>query len=169
MTNPNIPDVRGAEKENEFHSRAMAHIRGQGKPDGWFAQFDMLILHTVGAKSGQQRRNPLVYQPSEEGEFFVVASNRGEHSSSSWYYNVLAHPDQVSVEIGDDHYPVAVREVAGAERDRIYRTLADRFEMYAEYQRKTSRAIPVLGLSRTQAVDYPSLAGSIKGDRGVDL
>ncbi|WP_134085889.1 nitroreductase/quinone reductase family protein [Mycobacteroides salmoniphilum] len=134
----------------------MAHVRGQGKPDKWFAQFDMLILHTVGAKSGRQRRNPLVYQPSEEeGELFVAASNRGEPSSSSWYYNALAHPDQVSVEIGDDHYPVVVREVAGAERDRIYRTLADRFEMYAEYQRKTSRAIPVLRLSRTQA-DKPS-------------
>ncbi|SKW73371.1 nitroreductase [Mycobacteroides abscessus subsp. massiliense] len=52
------------------------------------------------------------------------------------------------MEIGDDHYPVAVRDVVGEERDRIYGLQAERFENFAEYERKTTRVIPVLGLTR---------------------
>ncbi|MEZ0363849.1 nitroreductase/quinone reductase family protein [Mycobacterium sp. pUA109] len=135
--------------DGAFHADVMAQIRDKGAVDGWLSQFDMLILHTLGAKSGQPRQNPMAYQKSEDGrEIFVFASNNGADRSSAWYYNALAHPDQVQVEIGDDRFPVAVREVIGAERVRIYRKQADTFENFAEYERKTTRVIPVLGLTR---------------------
>jgi deazaflavin-dependent oxidoreductase (nitroreductase family) len=107
----------------------------------------MLILHTVGAKSGESRQNPMAYQPGEDGgEFYVFASNNGGDHSSGWYYNALAHPGKVSVEIGGDRYPVTVRDVVGEERDRIYARQAERYENFAEYERKTTRVIPILGL-----------------------
>ncbi|WP_078323831.1 nitroreductase family deazaflavin-dependent oxidoreductase [Mycobacteroides salmoniphilum] len=134
---------------SDFHASVMSQIRENGAVDGFLAQFDMLILHTVGAKSGEPRQNPMAYQPGEEGgEFYVFASNNGRDSSSAWYYNALAHPEKVSVEIGADHYPVTVRDVVGQERDRIYARQAERFENFAEYERKTTRIIPVLGLTR---------------------
>lgn len=134
---------------NDFHANVMTEIRETGGAGGFFAQFDMLILHTVGAKSGEPRQNPMAYQPGGEGgEIYVFASNNGRDNSSGWYYNALAHPDRVSVEIGDGHYPVAVRDVVGEERDRIYGLQAERFENFAEYERKTTRVIPVLGLTR---------------------
>nr|WP_165589734.1 nitroreductase family deazaflavin-dependent oxidoreductase [Mycobacteroides immunogenum] len=132
-----------------FHDNVMAQIRETGGADGVFAQFDMLILHTVGAKSGQPRQNPMAYQPGgDDGEFYVFASNNGRDTSSAWYYNALAHPDRVEVEIGSDRYRVAVRDVVGEQRDRIYARQAERFENFAEYERKTTRVIPVLGLTR---------------------
>lgn len=106
---------------HDFHANVMSEIRETGRASGFFAQFDMLILHTVGAKSGQPRQNPMAYQPGGEGgEFYVFASNNGRDTSSAWYYNALAHPDRVEVEIGDDRFRVSVRDVVGQERDRIY-------------------------------------------------
>ncbi|MGH3725092.1 MAG: nitroreductase family deazaflavin-dependent oxidoreductase [Mycobacterium sp.] len=134
---------------DDFHADVMSQIRETGGAGGFFAQFDMLILHTVGAKSGEPRQNPMAYQPGEDGsEFYVFASNNGQDRSSSWYYNALAHPEKVSVEIGGDHFPVTLRDVVGEERDRIYARQAGRFENFAEYERKTTRVIPVLGLTR---------------------
>lgn len=134
---------------HDFHANVMSEIRETGRASGFFAQFDMLILHTVGAKSGQPRQNPMAYQPGGEGgEFYVFASNNGRDTSSAWYYNALAHPDRVEVEIGDDRFRVSVRDVVGQERDRIYARQAGKFENFAEYERKTTRVIPVLGLTR---------------------
>ena len=133
-----------------FHANVIAQIRETGGADGFFAQFDMLILHTVGAKSGELRENPMAYQRGVDGgEFYVFASNNGRDTSSGWYYNALAHRDRVEVEIGGDRFPVAVRDVVGEERDRIYARQAGKFENFAEYERKTTRVIPVLGLTRT--------------------
>ena len=138
--------------ETDFHGDVMNQIRENGTVGGWFAQFDMLILHTVGAKSNQPRPNPMAYQKSQGGdEIYVFASNNGQDNSSAWYHNALAHPDQVAVEIGRDKFAVRVRELQGAERDRVYETQANRFENFAEYQQKTTRRIPVLGLTRTDA------------------
>ncbi|MUM17885.1 nitroreductase family deazaflavin-dependent oxidoreductase [Mycobacterium sp. CBMA271] len=134
---------------NDFHANVMAEIRETGSAGGFLAQFDMLILHTVGAKSGEPRQNPMAYQPGlDGGEVYVFASNNGGEHSSGWYYNALANPEQVWVEIGDDHYPVRVRDLLGEERDRIYARQAERFENFAEYARKTTRIIPVLELAR---------------------
>ncbi|ALR12650.1 nitroreductase [Mycobacteroides saopaulense] len=134
---------------DDFHANVMTEIRETGGAGGFFAQFDMLILHTVGAKSGEARQNPMAYQPGGDGgEIYVFASNNGRERSSAWYYNALANPGQVSVEIGGDHYPVTVRDVVGQERDRIYARQAEKFENFAEYERKTARVIPVLGLTR---------------------
>lgn len=135
---------------NDFHANVIAQIRDKGSVEGFLADFDMLILHTVGAKSGEPRQNPMAYQPGEDGgEFYVFASNNGRDHSSGWYHNALAHPERVSVETGAGHYAVTVRDVVGEERDRIYARQAERYENFAEYERKTTRVIPVLGLTRT--------------------
>ncbi len=136
--------------ETDFHNDVIRQIRENGAVDGWFAQFDMLILHTVGAKSGQPRENPMAYQKSDGDEIYVFASNNGKDTSSAWYHNAVAHPERVAVEIGPAKYGVRVREVRGAERERIYATQANRFENFAEYERKTTRTIPVLGLARVE-------------------
>lgn len=129
----------------------MAEIRETGGDEGILDGVHMLILHTIGAKSGQPRQNPLVYQPATNngGEIYIFASNAGQDRNSGWYYNILAHPDEVSVEIGGSRHPVTVRVLTGDERDRIYGHQADRIKNFADYQKKTTRVIPVLGLTRT--------------------
>lgn len=81
--------------ETAFHSDVMQQIRDNGRVDGWLTQFDMLILHTIGAKTGQPRQNPMAYQKAGDGdEIFVFASNNGKETNSAWYHSALAHPDQ---------------------------------------------------------------------------
>lgn len=138
-----------------FHENMVNDIRATGKGKGWFAQFDLLILHTIGAKSGIPRLNPMAYQKSHDSdEIFVFASNNGGPKNTGWYYNALAHPNQVSVEFGGGRgYAVKVREVIGTERDAIYARQAGQFENFARYQQQTTRTIPVLGLSLRNTAD----------------
>jgi deazaflavin-dependent oxidoreductase (nitroreductase family) len=137
-------------EERDFHAGVIEEFRASGGTNsGFFAEFNMLLLHTLGAKTGAPRINPMAYQPSDDGtELFIFASNNGLPRNSAWYHNALAHPQAVSAEVGTEHYPVRVREVTGAERDAVYRRQAERHENFADYERRTDRVIPVLGLTR---------------------
>ncbi|MGI8679453.1 MAG: nitroreductase family deazaflavin-dependent oxidoreductase [Jatrophihabitans sp.] len=107
-----------------------------------------LLLRTVGAKSGQQRTNALSYA-RDGGDFVVVASMGGAPRSPGWYHNLRANPD-VEIQVGTERIPVAARPVlpGDPERDRLW-TLADRNNSgrYTQYQKATTRVIPVVVLS----------------------
>lgn len=129
--------------EPSFNERIISEFRAnQGVVGGPFEGRPLLLLHHVGAKSGTERVNPVAYQ-SAGGAYAVFGSNNGRDSHPAWYYNLLAHPD-VTVEVGTSTVGVRAREAEGAERDEIWeRQKADR-PAFAEYERKTSRQIPVL-------------------------
>lgn len=113
---------------------------------GPFAGRPVLLLTTTGAKSGQPRLAPLVY--SRDGDHYViVASKGGAPTHPAWYQNLLAHPT-VTVEVGEGTFQARARVTEGAERDRLFAQRAADSPNFAEYQRRTTRVIPVVVLKR---------------------
>ncbi|MFE3824921.1 nitroreductase family deazaflavin-dependent oxidoreductase [Streptomyces sp. NPDC059092] len=129
----------------DFNARTIAEFRAHhGQVGGNFAGAPLLLLHTVGARSGAPRVNPMMYLP-DEGRYLVFASKAGSDRNPDWYYNLLAHPD-VRVEVGDDTLDVHAVELHGTERDTRFAEQARRYPGFAGYQRKTERIIPVIAL-----------------------
>lgn len=108
----------------------------------------LLLLTTMGAKSGQRRTTPLVYLP-DDNRLVVFASKGGAPTNPDWYHNLLAHP-QVTVEVGTEIFEATAIVLTGSERDRLYAQQAERFPQlrFAEKQAKTSRKIPVIASER---------------------
>lgn len=106
----------------------------------------MLLIHTIGAKSGREHIVPMRAMPDGEA-LYVFGSAHGSARHPDWYYNLVAHPD-ITIEKGTETIPVRATEVLGAERDAIFARHAARFSVFAEYERKLERTIPVIRLAR---------------------
>jgi deazaflavin-dependent oxidoreductase (nitroreductase family) len=120
-----------------------------GKVGGPFANGTIILLHTTGAKSGQERVAPLVAQPLDGGRYAIFASKGGSPTHPDWYHNLRANP-QVTYEVGTDTGIRTVRATArvtkGEERDRIWTKQKHDRPNFAEYEQKTTRQIPVIVL-----------------------
>ena len=135
-------------QEQEWNAPIIAEFRANGGEVA--APFDnpppMVLLHTIGARSGREHIVPM--RVREEGDtLYVFASAHGSDRHPDWYYNIMAHPDFV-IEKGTETIPVHASEVTGAERERIFRAHAERFPVFAEYEQKLTRTIPVLKLEQ---------------------
>lgn len=125
---------------DEFHAN-------QGRVGGMFEGRPMLLLHTVGAKSGKSRVNPLAYL-AEDGRYFIFASKAGAPTNPDWYHNLKANPD-VQIEVGADTIDVTATEVTGADRERLFAAQVQASPQFGEYQKNTDRMIPVVALTPT--------------------
>jgi deazaflavin-dependent oxidoreductase (nitroreductase family) len=123
----------------EFHANG-------GKVGGPFAGANLLLLHTRGAKSNQPRINPLAYFKNGDA-FVIIASKGGAPSNPDWYYNLLAHPE-VTLEVGTERFNAHATVPERQERDRIFANIAKQAPGFGEYQKHTSRIIPVVELKR---------------------
>jgi deazaflavin-dependent oxidoreductase (nitroreductase family) len=104
----------------------------------------LLLLTTTGAKSGQQRVNPLAF--TRDGDRYVVIASKGGYPSNpDWYHNLVAHPE-VTVEADGQRFRARAVVTEGAERERLFDAHAALMPNFAEYQTKTSRTIPVVVL-----------------------
>jgi deazaflavin-dependent oxidoreductase (nitroreductase family) len=113
---------------------------------GMFKGAPLLLLTTTGARSGQTRINPLAY--TRDGDrYVVIASKGGAPTHPDWYHNVVAHPE-VTIEVGPDRFQARASVPEGAERDRLYDAQAAVMPGFAEYQRNTTRRIPVVVFNR---------------------
>lgn len=119
----------------------------EGRVGGMFEGNPLLLLHHFGAKSGQERVNPVAYQELADGSLAIFASKGGAPTNPDWYHNLLAHP-KASVEVGTETFDVVAREATGEERDRIWTKQKQLMPGFAEYETKTSRQIPVIVLER---------------------
>jgi deazaflavin-dependent oxidoreductase (nitroreductase family) len=119
----------------EFHAN-------EGKVGGPFAGAPVLLLHTTGAKTSQKRVNPMMYLDLD-GHRYVFATAAGADKNPDWYWNLVTHP-KVIAEVGAKTYEATAVPVAGDDRDRIYAEQARRYAGFAEYERMTSRVIPVV-------------------------
>lgn len=117
-----------------------------GKVGGVWEGRRLLLLTTTGAKSGQRRTNPLAYLPDGD-RLLIFASKAGAPTNPDWYHNLVAHPN-VTVELGAETYEATATVLTGEERDRLYAKQAQVSPAFADYQAKTTRAIPVVALSR---------------------
>ena len=132
---------------NDWNAQIIAEFRAnEGRLGGQFEGAPMLLLHTTGAKSGQERVNPMMYLDYEDRRF-VFASKAGADTHPDWYHNLVANP-AVSVEVGTEKYQARAASITGDDRDRIYAEQARRYPGFAEYAQKTSRVIPVVELTR---------------------
>ena len=133
---------------NDFNRSIIEEFRSNhGKVGGPFEGAPMVLLTTTGAKSGATRVNPLAALPDGDDRLYVFASKGGAPTNPDWYYNVLAHPE-VEVEFGDDRFAATATPVTGEERDRLYAEQVTRMPGFGDYERKTSRVIPVVELRR---------------------
>ena len=106
----------------------------------------ILLLHTLGAKSGQPRTSPLLFTP-HGADFIVVASKAGAANHPAWYYNLRAHPDSVAVELNGRRIAVRPRVVNEPERSELWLRVNDNYNGYEAYaQRAGSRIIPLVVL-----------------------
>lgn len=127
----------------DWNSQIIAEFRANGgKVGGPFEGGTLLLLHTVGAKSGQPRVNPVMYQDIGDG-VAVFATKGGAPTHPDWYFNLLANP-RVSAEIGTQTFPFVARVAEGAERDRIWEAQKRAHPGFADYETKTTRQIPVV-------------------------
>ncbi len=136
----------------DWNANVIAEFRAnEGKVGGNFAGAPIVLMHHRGRKSGREYVNPVMYlsNDTEPGIIYVFASKAGAPTNPDWYYNLTAAGDG-TVEVGTETYKVSVRELTGAERDRIYAEQGRRYPGFAEYARQTAgvRTIPVLELRR---------------------
>lgn len=116
----------------------------QGRILGRLVGLPVLLLTTVGRKSGETRTTPLTYLPHGRA-LVVVASNGGRPRHPAWFLNLRATP-HAEVMAGARHLRVVGREAAGEERARLWAEIVQRWGGYARYERRTTRRIPVVVL-----------------------
>lgn len=132
---------------NERNKAIIEEFRAnEGKVGGQFADRSLLLLHTIGAKSRLPRINPLVYMADGE-RLVVLASKGGAPTNPDWYYNLVANPE-VSVEVGTEQFQARATVAPEPERTKLYEQMVTLNPGFAEYQRKTTRTIPVIILTR---------------------
>jgi len=123
--------------------------RPVSEPSGWNQNFEgapMILIHHIGARSGSERVNPLVYLPDGE-DMIIAATKGGSPTNPDWSHNLKAHP-RITVEVGTATFPVEAREVTGDERNELWRRLVAMRPGFAEYETKTSRTFPMFRLTR---------------------
>ncbi|MFI5802674.1 nitroreductase/quinone reductase family protein [Streptomyces sp. NPDC051561] len=125
----------------------------KGKVGGPFEGGDLLLLTTTGARSGRRSTVPLGYARDEDGQLLVTASNSGSGRHPDWYRNLLARP-AVEVEIGTEHLSLIAVPAEGEHRDRLFARMVAAAPGYADYQRQTTRVLPVVVLQHVEYGPY---------------
>jgi deazaflavin-dependent oxidoreductase (nitroreductase family) len=133
-------------ERNEANQSIIDEFReNEGKVGGRFAGRTLLLLHTKGARSGQERINPVAYV-RDNGRYVVIASKGGAPTNPDWYYNILANP-LVAVEVGTDQFQARATVAKEPERTRLYNKMVEMMPGFDDYRRKTTREIPVIVLT----------------------
>ena len=110
---------------------------------GNFAGAPLLLLHTIGARSGLERINPIMYQDLGGGAVAVFASKGGAPTNPDWFYNLVAHPE-VTAEIGAGTRQFRARTATAEERAPIWDRQKQWYPGFAEYETRTDREIPIV-------------------------
>lgn len=119
----------------------------EGRVGGPYEGKPIILIHHVGAKTGAKRVTPMAYFAQDDGSMVIVASNRGSLENPAWYHNLKANP-RIDVEVGAETFPVVVEEITGEARDGAWAGILEAIPGVAEYQKMTSRTIPLLRLTR---------------------
>jgi len=133
---------------SDWNQQVIEEFRANGgRVGGDFEGFPLLLVHSTGARSGEERVNPVAYQLLGEGRWAVFASKGGAPDNPDWFYNLRAHPD-ATIEIGAETLPVRARVLTGEERSVVWEEQKRRYPGFADYEKKTDREIPVIELTR---------------------
>ena len=128
---------------SDWNSKIIEEFRANaGKVGGQFEGAPLLLLHTTGARSGQERVNPVMYR-ADGDRLAVFASKAGLPTNPDWYHNLVAHPD-VTAEVGTETHRFRARVADDDERERIWSAQKADYPGFADYETKTTRQIPVV-------------------------
>jgi deazaflavin-dependent oxidoreductase (nitroreductase family) len=134
---------------NERNKKIIDEFRANGgKVGGPFAGKTLLLLHTKGTKSQQERINPVACIKDGD-QLVVIASKGGAPTHPDWYYNIITNP-LVTVEIGTEKLQVHATVSEEPERTRLYNQMVAMMPGFDDYRRKTTRVIPVIVLTRVK-------------------
>jgi deazaflavin-dependent nitroreductase family protein len=136
-------------RPKSFNERVIEDFRSHDGQitSGPFTGRSLLLLTTKGAKTGDDRTSPLAY--SRDGDrLVIIASKGGAPTNPAWYHNLRTHPD-VTVELGPERFPARAHVANEPERRRLFDQHAAKMPAFAEYEKKTTRKIPVVVLERT--------------------
>lgn len=140
MTETSSPEPRplfGAEHVRRY-------LESEGREGHAWQGVRTLVLFTRGRRSGEQRANALIYEPSGDS-LVVVASKGGAPEHPAWYMNLSAHPD-VEAQVGSERRRLRARVAQGDERRQLWAQMARVWPSYDQYQERTERTIPVVVL-----------------------
>ncbi|QWF77013.1 nitroreductase family deazaflavin-dependent oxidoreductase [Amycolatopsis sp. CA-230715] len=131
---------------DDFNTKIIEEFRANGgKVGGPFEGGDLLLLTHTGAKSGKPRVSPLAYV-SDGDRYVIIASKAGAPENPAWYHNIKANPE-VTIEVGTEKLTATARQVEDdAERDALYARMVEKMPGFADYEKKTTRRIPVVVL-----------------------
>jgi deazaflavin-dependent oxidoreductase (nitroreductase family) len=118
----------------------------RGRLGGKLGSQRILILHTIGRKSGRDRTIPIAYFEND-GQYLIVASNWGKDQNANWYFNLKRNP-RAKLEIDGKVIPVTAREAQGSEYQRLWAFATERHPPYLDYQKMTKRRIPIMVFER---------------------
>ena len=136
---------------NNWNTKVIEEFRTNGgKVGGQFEGGTLLILHTIGAKSGQVRESPVAYFAQDDGSMVIVASKAGLPTNPAWFHNLKANP-RFEVEVGTATVPVVAEEITGAERESKWTEIVAKAPGFGEYQKQTTRIIPLVPLTPAAA------------------
>jgi deazaflavin-dependent oxidoreductase (nitroreductase family) len=134
---------------NNWNQQIMDEFRANaGKVGGPFEGKTLLLLHTIGAKSGKEHVNPVACL-EDGGSLVIIASMGGAPMNPAWYHNIVAHP-RVTVETGTEKFQATAEITTEPERTRLYEKMIQMMPGFAEYREKTTRVIPVIKLTRVK-------------------
>ena len=127
-----------------FRRQVKRFARASGPEQPTFSGFPVLLLTTVGAKTGRQRTHPLGGFPDGEEGWLIVASKGGAADHPAWFYNLAKNPDKVWVQVGNRRFRAECESLVGAEREEAYARVVKMAPGYGGYPKKTDREIPVI-------------------------
>jgi deazaflavin-dependent oxidoreductase (nitroreductase family) len=129
-----------------INRRVIEQFRAGGEVEGMTRE-RLLLLTTVGRRSGQRRTTPMMYHRDGD-RLLVIASNQGAPRHPDWYLNLVATPE-VGVEVGDDAYDAVAEPLAGEEYERVWAEVKRAYPFFADHEAKAGgREIPVVALTR---------------------
>ena len=132
---------------NKYNQQVIAEFRAnQGKVGGQMENMPVVLLTMTGAKSGRTITKPLVYTTDRE-HIVVIASFAGAPHHPAWYHNLVANPE-VTLEIGSERFRARAEVTIGEERQRLFDRQAEHMPIFHDYQKKTTRQIPVVVFKR---------------------
>ncbi|TLG10900.1 nitroreductase family deazaflavin-dependent oxidoreductase [Nocardia cyriacigeorgica] len=136
------PLSRWFQKKMNARTAAKMRRKGSGKVMG----MNVLILHTIGRRSGERRETPLAW--FGDGDAKLIVASGGGSVNPDWYANLTAHPEQVSIELpGEGSFDVTPQTLDGTDREDAWKRIVAEEPRIGKYQKKSKRIYPVVRLS----------------------
>ncbi|MBL7259152.1 nitroreductase family deazaflavin-dependent oxidoreductase [Actinoplanes sp. LDG1-01] len=129
-------------------------MSGRVRKGGRMMGFNVLVLTTVGRRSGAERANPVGWFAAPDGSKLIVASANGAADNPAWYYNLAVHPD-VRIEVDGRVEEVTAEQLHGDEREQAWRAIVAEAPRFAQYETKTDRELPIIRLRSRGATAAP--------------